>query len=331
MGGRKLPDRRPAEIQHYVPRFLLRGFSTSGRRPHVFVYDKHEGRLFRTSVANLAAERRFYDFNADAVDVSLEPYLSNLESEASRLVGEIRSNRSIGLLSGDGRSLLSEFVAVQMLRTRHQKRMISDVDASFFRQMEERGIDPTDAWGIRQLSDDDVQALFLKALLNPQPYAAILDSKTWTLMSTPASQPFFCSDHPVALQNNSPTDGLTGNLGLAVEGIEIYVPISSTLTLAMLCPSHEEKLREVSVMQEEMAKVVDAAHSLPGRDFVNSWLSSIDSGGALEIPEESLVNLNSLQVVFSTRFVFSADSNFSLVERMLGDRPELRDGIGLGD
>jgi hypothetical protein len=45
--------------QHYVPQFYLKAFSANGNS--VFVFDKVQQRSFRTAVANVANEQRFYD------------------------------------------------------------------------------------------------------------------------------------------------------------------------------------------------------------------------------------------------------------------------------
>ena len=65
----------------------------------------------------------------------------------------------------------------------------------------------------------------------------ILD-KSWLLFKTPIIRPFYISDNPVVMQNkqyhNSP-----GSLGIAVPGIEVYLPISKTLVLGLYSKTHK--------------------------------------------------------------------------------------------
>lgn len=48
-------------------------------------------------------------------------------------------------------------------------------------------------------------------------------------------------DNPVVMKNSNDF-GAYGNLGLAVRGIKIYLPLSSTLMLTMYCPSIREQM-----------------------------------------------------------------------------------------
>jgi len=46
-----------AKIQHYVPQFLLKQF-TSGKKPQVWVFDKTTGKKFKSHVKNVASETK---------------------------------------------------------------------------------------------------------------------------------------------------------------------------------------------------------------------------------------------------------------------------------
>jgi hypothetical protein len=50
-------DNKP-EVQHYVPKFILRNFADDKEQLHVF--DKSTGRKFRPNLKNIAGERNFY-------------------------------------------------------------------------------------------------------------------------------------------------------------------------------------------------------------------------------------------------------------------------------
>jgi Protein of unknown function (DUF4238) len=54
-------------------------------------------------------------------------------------------------------------------------------------------------------------------------------NKAWLLYSTLSQHAFYISDNSVALQNTTNQDPLRGILGLGVQGIEIYLPISGTV------------------------------------------------------------------------------------------------------
>ena len=82
-------------------------------------------------------------------------------------------------------------------------------------------------------------------------------SKAWYLLETRPEHPFYVSDNPVVLENRNDF-GVYGNIGLAVPGIQIYLPLSSTLMLAMYCPSiREQKVREKQHLLHLIARAPD--------------------------------------------------------------------------
>ena len=66
-------------------------------------------------------------------------------------------------------------------------------------------------------------------------FSRLLLAKLWFLLPATQDDPFYIGDNPVARQNEQ-DHGPYGNLGFASAGIEIYLPISSTLSLGMVDP-----------------------------------------------------------------------------------------------
>ncbi|MBI5114870.1 DUF4238 domain-containing protein [Candidatus Poribacteria bacterium] len=66
--------------------------------------------------------------------------------------------------------------------------------------------------------------------------------KERVLFETTRKHPFFISDNPIVLQNEM-NQGPYSGLGVAAPGIEIYLPISSTLCLGLFCPSVAEEFQ----------------------------------------------------------------------------------------
>jgi hypothetical protein len=54
-----------ARKHHYVPQCYLKGFTRHRDDPKLFVIDAKERRCFRTSPANVAAERDFHKIDAE--------------------------------------------------------------------------------------------------------------------------------------------------------------------------------------------------------------------------------------------------------------------------
>lgn len=77
------PNLSPTNVkrQHYVPQVLLRAFAVEGK---VRVVDlDSEGKEYKTSNANIAVEKHFYDMNLTDIRVSTEDWLAQLEGDAA--------------------------------------------------------------------------------------------------------------------------------------------------------------------------------------------------------------------------------------------------------
>jgi len=129
----------------------------------------------------------------------------------------------------------------------------------------------------------------------------------------------------VTLQNGlQPKGPFRGNLGLAVKGIEIYLPISSTQTLAFFCRSHQEMIRDgVERMRKSM--VWDPSMGEGFGDLL-SWRRAFRTGIPLPSKPDNVLNHNSLQVSYAERYVFSSTADFELVESMIKDNSAFRIG-----
>jgi hypothetical protein len=82
-----------------------------------------------------------------------------------------------------------------------------------------------------------------------------------------------------------------------------------TLTLCFLCSTLIAELRELRDNAEMNVPI--------------PLLDALDSGTVADVPSETVVHQNSLQVAQSTRFLFSSTADFALVEEMLKTNPEL--------
>jgi hypothetical protein len=161
---------------------------------------------------------------------------------------------------------------------------------------------------------------YLKAIPRfGQDFLPHLLDKDLLLYRTDAIRRFIISDHPVTLNNTlNPGDGIRGTLGLAVPGIEIYLPISSELTLAYLCPS-------IGEMHDELARRLKL---LGG--FVNEYafyfIQARDTGKALMLEPENVRFQNSLQILNAERFLISSISNFKDAVEIIKEHPEAKYG-----
>jgi hypothetical protein len=111
-----------------------------------------------------------------------------------------------------------------------------------------------------------------------------------------------------------------GNLGLALDGIEINMPLSKKLSLTFACP---KMINEIIDVLREYKQFHQFGSIIP-RDTrdAEELVNAIKSGNARELKPENVTFYNSLQVIQSSRFVYSAKNDFSLVVDMLRTNPE---------
>jgi hypothetical protein len=139
-----------------------------------------------------------------------------------------------------------------------------------------------------------------------------LNSKRLILVARPATDPFWISDNPVVMWNAFPY----GILGLAERGIEIYIPISHEYALGFWCPSIELKMGQL--LASRPAENV--------RQQVSAILQGIQAGKpVLPLAADTLTHLNSLQITYSSRFIYGPSDDFALAREIVACQPEIRD------
>jgi hypothetical protein len=156
--------------------------------------------------------------------------------------------------------------------------------------LREMGADPNNVENFRELNEAEIRDTFIAKLrasaFNLLPH--LLD-KSWILLAAAPGTVFWVGDHPVALANNvNPGDGIRGTLGLAVRGIEVYLPISSQLTLGCLCPSIQEMF-----IAAKVRLIAPKLHA--GR--VDEFLRAFAGVATLNLDSENVKYHNSLQVI----------------------------------
>jgi hypothetical protein len=318
-----------AKNQHYVPQFILRNF-TVGDGKQIHVFDKHNEKSFKTNIRNIAAETGFYNFNIKAYELTIETGLSDLESNTCEAFAKIIKKRSISHLDDNDRSKIAYFISVQIYRTRYFRDKIGDISKGMSDRLRlyASGLDQVNI--PKPLDEKEIKDVSIKLILKgaEELIPHLLDKK-WLLYETTESDPFYISDNPVVRQNHKDFGPLWGNLGLAVTGIEVYFPLTKTLSLAMLCRSHEETFQDV------FKKIGFLKTMMPGferqlpvdMEWIENHKKGYNEGTAIPMMAQNVINHNSLQVKWSSRYVFSSKNNFSLVHEMIAADPTFKNGI----
>lgn len=315
--------------QHTVPRFLLKHFSTpgKGKRHRLYAFDKATGRAYATTPDDATVRNTFYNLENHPEQTSLEPLLGIYEHHAAPVIAALLDHRDIRRLTEDERYRLAVFVAVQRARTFGELERISGMISVLTDKMEAIGPSKEQALATLGLSSEgDTKDIFLRQLVQQMSHIDHLLKKDWYLLETRPEHPFYVSDNPVALENRNDF-GPYGNIGLAVRGIQIYLPLSSSLMLAMYCPSiREQKVRQKQHLHNLLAK---APHLIPHHIRPFEMLSHLDRYTdylLMPLTPEHVMHYNALQVEYAEQYVFCGENDFSLVERMLADNERYRTG-----
>lgn len=310
--------------QHYIPQFLLKGFGT-GKKDKIHCFDKQTGKSFETSVRNIAAQRRFYDFTTESGPGSFEQNLSRMETKIAPLIRELVSKRSLANLEPEQRAGLAIFMHLQMHRTPGARQRLVEFRSGFADCLRNQlGLDDDaieEALG--PVPDgEQLTALSLATMLRSlqkHSLAYIVD-KHWLIKTTEPKTPFLLGDSPVVMNNSMFFNA--GGLGLTVPGIEIYLPLSSTVTLAIWSREHKsqygEALREIEVSRARKGLKNMGEQQRYGLRRLTDLVTALDSGGQLACSRPENRNYhNYLQIRDAERYVFSSTPDFSLAERMI--------------
>lgn len=326
-----------AQNQHYVPKFMLRNFLSNADKEQVTVFDKETSKAFPTNIRGIMAERRFNEFVIDEQWLaSFEPAICEIEDMVLPAYKRVVENRRLDK-TDEERAQLAYLIAFQFVRTKAQRDRFTQMD-----QMIRDKWGGIDQIGTELAEMDDPAMLkmrhadFIKESMKE--FTGLIAIKDLLLMEAPVHRSFYLGDNPVAMHNNEKAHPFWGNIGLAIQGIEIYLPLTSNLTLCALCPSILEKQRTETAerlfefrsallskltrgeltpaeMQARNGLINDLAKPITDR------ISHFDDGMPISLNDSGMDFYNSLQVSHSARHVICPQGDFKLAQRFMTDNP----------
>ena len=314
-----------ARLQHYVPQFLLQRFTDQAGA--LAVYDKKNGRSFSTGPRAVAAESFFYDLEIDEGVLTLESGLAEVEGQSAQIIDHIHRDESLAELSPDDRAMLAYFVAIQSLRTQHQRANVQHLSQLLIERVN-RVVPPDRPEAKLPVpTEGDVKRMTMALILDgAKDIALILVEKPWILACAP-DEDLYIGDNPVAMHNERDF-GVYGNIGFAVPGVEIHMPLSPRFTLFIPCKSVEAQTRKLTADLDLLRRLNPRAwEELQTRvEPAKALLKAIDECVPLDLRPENVERENSLQVGYAGRWVFSRTGDFELVKRMIADDPRHQGG-----
>lgn len=223
--------------QHYVPRFVLRNFSTDGSTTSMLVLSS--GKTFPgASIRGQCQEPYFY--GADQV---MEDSFSRDEGKISGYLGDL-SEATLNQINQYGLGQLKLFVHYQLARTRGAADSLSNFAEAFAKST---------LRGTAELNHDKALAEAVGRVRikvpNAQNLSVWLAAKTTPLMFDLVAKfvvskgdPFVIGDHPVVAYNqfaeHHPVLSRYPTItALALKGLQLFMPLSPSVTLAFYDPA----------------------------------------------------------------------------------------------
>lgn len=260
--------------QHIVPQFLLKNFSTDGLK--VWSFDKQaipkrwRNTNFR-SIISTPTEKHIYDKQEGNPDDSLEYFLRDLENLASPIIHKLVKRQDLGQLSSNDKLMIANFVSSQMARTKGGRKELDNLKAQLNGFTESKGF---------RMEDFNIKSFWLDQITKSDKYVKYLLNKSWSLNI--CDDDYYISDNPVVKYNTTNFQPHRGNLGIDSKGIEIYLPLSSSVMLCLYC-----------------------AETFPHENIV------------VKASPENIEYFNWLQVKYSDRFIYAKKEGFELIYDML--------------
>lgn len=332
-----LKQKDAAQHQHYVPKFMLRNFLSNADKEQVTVFDKETSEVFSTNIRGIMAERRFNEFVIDEQWLaSFEPAICGIEDLVLPVYRRVVENRSLDK-SDEERAHLAYLIAFQFVRTKAQRDCFTQMDNMI--RDKSTGVEPIEA-ELAKMGDPAMlkmrHADFIKESMRE--FTGLIAIKDLVLMEAPRNRSFYLGDNPVAMHNHEKAHPFWGNIGLAIQGIEIYLPLASDLILCAWCPSIIEKHR-----REAVERLPDYRSALLGKMMqgelttqelrtnnermnelakpITDLISSFDTGKPISLGDGQMDFHNSLQLSSSVRHVICPRGDFKLAQRFMADNP----------
>lgn len=275
--------------QHFVPQFYLKEFGEE-----IFVYDKTNDEQFLSNPKSIAHHKDFYKIASDDQNI-VEKMFSKFEDQQAPAFRKLIEERNYYILEETEKLKICEFLALMHLRTEEKRLDFKNHSENFLDQYAKIILPPelkkiySEQFKLTY-SEDAIKALHTQILLDSLiPTSIIFYNMRFVMFENKTCFPFLTSDNPLTKENGFDKSGL-GNLGLINEGIEFYLPLTPDLILGLLDPI--------------------TYHMVP------LWILS---------DKMNTIRMNFLQLVYSTRFIYSKHNKFYLIKDMLNSNPHFRD------
>jgi hypothetical protein len=333
--------------QLHLPRVLLRNFAidhgTGRGREQIWTFDKANDALYRSNIGTVATRADIHEGALNNEKWNIDAGLGAREDQIRSVLTKLSATKALNVLTSEERAWFSIFCAAQVVRVaelRNRKEQMIDAIVGRIRTI---GADPKNVNGRIPSDEEETKHGSINSLIQSlQELSHYFAMKRWFIMEAPESHTFYVGDNPIVFHNTR-NFGPYSNLRLASSGIEIYLPITSRVTVAMWEPS---KLNEVdqllkdakstrkvlrSLDMKQAGQVIDGAIATCGCEIrgLRNLTWAVSEGTSIDASPDQVTFCNALQVMFASRFVYSATSDFSLAKQIIADDSKYRSSAPL--
>lgn len=293
--------------QHYVPQFLLRNFQIikkTGSESAIFIFDKKTIKDYQAVVKSTATGRYFYEVKEKGF--TIEDKLADYEDLAGPIIRKILENKNIKSITRKEKTILTKFICLQILRVPAMRNSFSQLTEMF-----EQKFNFFENSGISKPNEEEDKITHCNFILdNVNTFFPFIYNKDWLLCES-NSESYIIGDNPVVLNNTLNQE--RGSLGLTSSGVEIYMPLSPKYCLLLVCNSVRKTITK------KLADIPADLRKQPFAENLNQFASNLKGNETVKSSHENVVHANSLQILFSERFLYSHKREFSLPSEMVAE------------
>ena len=247
--------------QHYVPRFYLKYFASSGSK--IFCYDKKVNKSFETNINNIAAEKLFYDLdkslaeNEGIEDIQhLEKQYSYIESEFAPYYAEFldRLNSKEFKITECDRDKIASYLSIQIERTKNHRDESAKIVTAFNKALNVWGISVQNVHGcntgVRSKRDIHTENILFGDKFR-ECIKEVTKGHIWIIFENNTNIPFLTSDNPIITIPHK-EDNIRSYRGLNSEGVQIAFPLSPKYILIL---AERKAYKEFIAIENQIKKL----------------------------------------------------------------------------
>ena len=333
-------------FHHYVPKFMLKEFAVRRKKQHyVRVFDKHIRRTFTANINDVMGQNHFNSVTIGEFTVCAEQVTAWLDGRAAPILKSIIRHNSLSHLTEEDEDTILYFMALQINRGTAARNSHDDIITQFkarlIKSVGEENL-PPEVTGMA--TPEQKKLLNISTLFaSLHDIVSVLRTRNLVLLRTMTGGKLLLGDNPITLYNSMPNDAMWSNLGLACEGIQIHMPLSPELAIALWCPTllkefqtaieavrgTHAKLQAMELLAAPHMRVAIQAETRKVEDKLRQCEATVDAAtrkSAIPMTDDNTLHQNSLQIAYAEQYIISATGEFFPVQQMLDADPSFKVG-----